>query len=103
MINENETTKISDEAPLGEKELLEEFERRKRNLQGWRYWLVAAIAIAASLFHLYTAAFGLMAAIYQRSIHWMLMGVLIFLLYRYPRNVPATASISGIGFSRDCS
>jgi TRAP transporter 4TM/12TM fusion protein len=88
MVNENETMKTPEEASLGEKELLEELEGRKRNLQGWRYWLVAAIAIAASLFHLYTAAFGLMAAIYQRSIHWMLMGVLIFLLYPVSKKRP---------------
>ncbi|HOO62478.1 MAG TPA: TRAP transporter permease [Synergistaceae bacterium] len=70
-------------------ELLEELET-KRHLQGWQYWLVALLAISASLFHLYTGAFGLFFAMKQRAIHWLFMGTIIFLLYpcskKRPRN-----------------
>lgn len=60
----------------------------KRKLTGWQYWVVASIALSASLFHLYTAAFGLLPAMYQRAIHWMFMGVLIFLLYPTTKSRP---------------
>ena len=54
---------------------------KKRVLKGWQFYFVAAIALAASCFHLYTAAFGLLDAMSQRSIHFMFMGSLVFLLY----------------------
>lgn len=54
-------------------------ESSKRKLSGWQYYVVAAIAIIASCFHLYTAAFGLFDAMTQRSWHWMFMGTLLFL------------------------
>ncbi len=54
---------------------------KKRMPTGWQYYVVATIAFSASVFHLYTAAFGLMDAMTQRSIHFMFMGSLIFLLY----------------------
>lgn len=60
----------------------------KRRLTGWRYWIVASLALAASLFHLYTAAFGLLPAMYQRAIHWMFMGSLIFLMYPTTKSRP---------------
>lgn len=60
----------------------------KRRLTGWRYWVVASLALAASLFHLYTAAFGLLPAMYQRAIHWMFMGSLIFLMYPTTKSRP---------------
>ena len=50
--------------------------------------VVAGIALAASLFHLYTAAFGLLSAMYQRGVHWMFMGSLIFLIYPATKNRP---------------
>lgn len=61
-------------------------ETNRRKLSGWQYWVVASIALSASIFHLYTAAFGLLPAMYQRGVHWMFMGSLVFLLY------PATKS-----------
>ena len=61
-------------------------ETNRRKLSGWQYWVVAGIALSASIFHLYTAAFGLLPAMYQRGVHWMFMGSLVFLLY------PATKS-----------
>ncbi len=54
---------------------------KKRILTGWRFYVVAAVALAASCFHLYTAAFGLLDAMSQRSIHFLFMGSMIFLLY----------------------
>ncbi|MEA4871317.1 MAG: C4-dicarboxylate ABC transporter permease, partial [Synergistaceae bacterium] len=56
-------------------------ESKKRRLSGWQFYLVAGIAITASCFHLYTAAFGLFAAMTQRAWHWMFMGTLLFLIY----------------------
>ncbi len=64
----------------------EVIETNRRKLSGWQYWVVAGIALSASIFHLYTAAFGLLPAMYQRGVHWMFMGSLVFLLY------PATKS-----------
>ena len=43
--------------------------------------LITVIAVSASLFHLYTAQFGAFFALTQRSIHWLFMSVLVFLLY----------------------
>ena len=71
--------------PPPEMELLE---GNKRTLTGWQYWIVAGIALSASIFHLYTAAFGLFSAMYQRGIHWMFMGSLIFLIYPFSRSRP---------------
>ena len=82
MTTEQDTTGVARDPS----ELLEECEGKKRRLSGWQLWLVSGIALAASVFHLYTAAFGLLSAMYQRSIHWMLMGVLIFLLYPGTKN-----------------
>ncbi|MDO9507927.1 MAG: TRAP transporter permease, partial [Thermovirgaceae bacterium] len=62
-------------------ELIEEVEGKKRKPAGLPGLIIAAIAIAASIFHLYTAALGLLPAMQQRAIHWMFMGSLIFLLY----------------------
>lgn len=73
-----------EQIPL-QKEIIE---GRKRELEGWQYWVVAGIALAASLFHLYTAAFGLLSAMYQRGVHWMFMGSLIFLIYPATKNRP---------------
>lgn len=66
-------------------ELIEEVEGKKRKPEGFAGFLIAGIAIAASCFHLYTAAFGLLPAMTQRAIHWMFMGSLIFLLYPISR------------------
>ncbi len=58
-------------------------ESKKRVLSGWQHYVVAGIAITASIFHLYTAAFGLFDAMTQRSWHWMFMGSLLFLCYPF--------------------
>jgi TRAP transporter 4TM/12TM fusion protein len=75
--------------PVADEEMLRKLEGGKRQLEGWQYWTVAALAIAASCFHLYTAAFGLFYAMMQRGIHWMLMGTIIFLLYPVSLKRPA--------------
>lgn len=61
---------------------------KKRELHGCQYWIVAALALSASVFHLYTAVFGLRSAMYQRSIHWLFMGALMFLLYPISKKRP---------------
>lgn len=58
-----------------------ELEGKARVLSGWQGYVVAGLALAASCFHLYTAAFGLLPAMYQRGVHWLFMGVLLFLQY----------------------
>ncbi len=84
MTTENNST-LEQSPPVLEKELVE---GRKRELSGWQYWVVAGIALSASLFHLYTAAFGLLSAMYQRGVHWMFMGSLIFLIYPFSKSRP---------------
>lgn len=61
---------------------------KTRDYKGFLGILVTIIAVSASLFHLYTAQFGAFFALTQRSIHWLFMSVLIFLLY------PATKKAS---------
>lgn len=58
-----------------------DMETGKRQLSGWIVPVTAAIAIVTSLFHLYTAAFGLLSAIEQRGVHLLLMLVLAFIIY----------------------
>ena len=70
------------------KEIAELLESNKRNLTGWQFWVIAGIALAASFFHLYTAAFGLFFAMKQRAIHWMMMGTIVFLLYPFSKKRP---------------
>jgi len=52
-----------------------------RKLAGKLGLAVAIIAIAMSLFHLYTAGFGILLAMKQRAVHLMFVLVLGFLLY----------------------
>ena len=58
-----------------------EAESRFRKFSGNIGQLVAFICIAMSLFHLYTAGFGVLEAIKQRNIHLTFCLVLSFLLY----------------------
>ncbi|MDI7247540.1 MAG: TRAP transporter permease [Bacillota bacterium] len=43
--------------------------------------IVVLLAVAMCVFHLYTAAFGTMLAMYQRAVHWVFISVLVFLTY----------------------
>lgn len=56
-------------------------ESRFRTPQGWTGTMVGIVAVAMSLFHLYTSAFGLLMEMWQRSIHLCFVLVLVFLLY----------------------
>jgi len=49
-------------------------------------WLILLVGVAASLFQLYTGAFGIFSSMIQRSVHWIFMSVLAFLLYRGRKN-----------------
>jgi TRAP transporter 4TM/12TM fusion protein len=56
-----------------------------RDLKGPVFWLAATVAVAASLFHLWTGGFGFLEPREQRSVHLLLLLPLAFILY------PATA------------
>ena len=60
----------------------------RRQLTGpWRA-LFAAGALGAAGFHLYTGAFGLIAAHVQITVHWAFMSFLILLLYHHRARAP---------------
>jgi TRAP transporter 4TM/12TM fusion protein len=52
-----------------------------RELKGPVFWLVAIVAVIASLFHLWTGGFGFLEPREQRSVHLLLLLPLAFLLY----------------------
>lgn len=58
-------------------------ESRFRELMGWQGWLITTLAVSMSLFHLYTAGFGLLNAMRQRALHLAFVLVLVFLLYPF--------------------
>ena len=63
----------------------EEKKPNKRNPEGFSRWLVFAIAVGLSCFHLYTAAFGVLSPLYQRAVHLIGLLLICFFLYRlYP-------------------
>ncbi|GAB6100196.1 TRAP transporter permease [Halanaerocella petrolearia] len=64
-------------------ELLEQFDpsSKFREYSGIMAVLITLIAVGMSLFHLYTAGFGVLLALKQRAIHLGFILVLIFLLY----------------------
>jgi len=64
--------------------LMEEYDKEtaaSRKLKGIMSTVVGILAIAMSLFHLYTAAFGTLLSIRQRSLHIIFAFTLGFLLY----------------------
>lgn len=61
-----------------------------RKLTGPVGWGVAAWSAAASLFHLYTAGYGVFEPRVQRSLHLLLLVPLIFLLYPFRAGSPKT-------------
>ncbi|MGE5577371.1 MAG: TRAP transporter permease [Syntrophothermus sp.] len=69
--------------PVDVEEILAKYDKESafRRFSGWFARVVALIAIAFSLFQLYTAAFGVLAAQLQRSIHLGFALVLVFILY----------------------
>ncbi len=74
---------INDQAADNADEVVRKYEAesRFRKFSGMMGKLVAAICILMSLFHLYTAGFGVFEAIKQRNIHLTFVLVLSFLLY----------------------
>jgi TRAP transporter 4TM/12TM fusion protein len=59
-----------------------------RELKGLQHWLIVAIAATASLFHLYTAATGVLEPRYQRGFHLLFLVPLAFLLFPMTRGAP---------------
>ncbi len=80
---------------LDKKATLEEIEEKIRSYEGgirvpygaWRA-LIAASALGMSLFHLYTAGWGIREAMIQRTIHLAFALFLVFLLYPAGKNAP---------------
>jgi TRAP transporter 4TM/12TM fusion protein len=58
-------------------------ESTARKLKGIQHWIVYVIAVGFSCFQVYTAAFGLLPAQLQRSIHLAFAFVLVFLLFPF--------------------
>jgi len=77
------TEKLHEEAAVDSQEILRKFDKESdyRVLKGFAAKIISAIAITFSLFQLYTAMFGVLDAMIQRSIHVAFGLCLIFLLY----------------------
>lgn len=71
------------EATVNSEEIMRQFDKESdyRVLGGFLGKLIAALAIAFSLFQIYTAVFGVLDAMIQRSIHLSFAFALIYLLY----------------------
>ncbi|MGQ0569890.1 MAG: TRAP transporter permease [Armatimonadota bacterium] len=64
-----------------------------RDLTGFWGGLVSTIAVAMALFHLYTARFGTLEALSQRSVHVAFALALVFLLYPFRKKHAATSRV----------
>ena len=51
----------------------------KRTVQEWAALLITATAVAMGIFHIYTAFFGVLTALWQRSIHLTFGMIICFL------------------------
>ncbi|HEY9054558.1 MAG TPA: TRAP transporter permease, partial [Rectinemataceae bacterium] len=78
----SETLQTND-APVDSQEILKKFDKESdyRIFSGFFGKFVAALAITFSVFQLYTAIFGVLDAMIQRSVHLSFGLCLIFLLY----------------------
>lgn len=80
------------EIVVNDEEILRKYDKESdyRDLTGITARVISAIAICFTLFQLYTAIFGVLDAMIQRSIHVSFGFALIFLLYptrkKWPRN-----------------
>lgn len=83
---------------LKEDELLKKYDPSAdyRHYTGLAAILVSTIAIVLSLFHLYTAGFGVLLALKQRAVHLGFIFTLIFLLYPALKNKKENKFILGI-------
>ena len=87
-LSENVEPEVVGTVPPTEKESIDfeelmrkyDTEARFRALKGWQAILVTAVAVSMSLFHLYTAGFGLLLAIKQGAVHLAFTLALVFLL-----------------------
>jgi TRAP transporter 4TM/12TM fusion protein len=64
-----------------------------RNLAGFWAGVVAVVAVAMALFHIYTARFGTLEALRQRSVHLLFALTLVFVLYPFRKKNAATARV----------
>ncbi|OLN23541.1 C4-dicarboxylate ABC transporter [Domibacillus antri] len=78
MSNKEETLSLEEQQKLLEKY---DPEARTRKLTGFMGWIVFIGLLSFSLFHLYTAIFGMLTAQLQRSVHLGFALALIFLLF----------------------
>ncbi|HOV93677.1 MAG TPA: TRAP transporter permease [Spirochaetales bacterium] len=78
------------EAPVDAQEVMRKYDKESdyRILKGFRGKIIAVIAIVFSLFQVYTALFGVLDAMMQRSIHLAFGFCLIFLLYPASKKWP---------------
>lgn len=70
-----------------------ELQSSTRDLKGIAGRIVFAIAVAMSLFHLYTAGFGVLLAHKQRAVHLMFVLVIGFLLYPASKKKVGSAGV----------
>ena len=77
-----ETGGIAEKKKEDETEIIDDEGFLKRiEPEGAMGWIVTGIAVAFSLFHLYTSYFGVLPALRQRSVHLTFVLVLLFLLF----------------------
>jgi TRAP transporter 4TM/12TM fusion protein len=81
-------------------ELLEEFDKATnyRNYQGLLAKIITVLTVVLSLFHLYTAGFGVLLALKQRAVHLGLVLVLIFMLYPFKKRVKESKPLMVLDF-----
>ncbi len=104
-MNEAEKNKALAEASVDTQEILKKYDKESdyRSYTGLIAKVVAAIAITFSCFQLYTAIFGVLDAMIQRSIHLSFGMALVFLLYptskKWPKNKlhPLDLALSVLG------
>ncbi len=72
-----------EDIPVNAQDVMRQFDKESdfRDIAGFFGKVIAAIAIAFSVFQVYTALFGVLDAMMQRSIHLSFAFCLIFLLY----------------------
>ena len=89
---------MAEKEHLKEDELLKKYDPKTdyRQYTGLAAILVSTIAVVLSLFHLYTAGFGVLLALKQRAIHLGFIFTLIFLLYPALKNKKSNKFILGI-------
>ncbi|MBP3039419.1 TRAP transporter permease [Bacillaceae bacterium Marseille-Q3522] len=83
---------MSNQAPSPSKELKSDFDQdgvlnnKLRSLKGATAKIIAVIAVLMSVFHLYTALFGVFDSILQRSAHLSFALILTFAIYKPFKN-----------------